>query len=202
MADEQNNPTPVPTPFEPENAPEPIKEMQDESIRELRDVPVETVPSEKLDEVAEAVKENEPAAEREVRREGEAALNKPIEAIEDTVNAADMADQAIAVAHPLPHTVPDTTTMFGMTFPYPIYTVVYIVLAAITLIELAVSSLPRGVLGTLILIALSISKAVMVVLFYMHLREDSRIFAFALILPIFIALVSSLFLLTVPIKGY
>jgi hypothetical protein len=36
----------------------------------------------------------------------------------------------------------------------------------------------------------------------MHLREDSRIFALALILPLVIALVSALFLLSVPIVGY
>ncbi len=199
MASEENK---QPTPIDPANPPEPIKEIEDKTVRETRDVPVETVPSAKLDEVATAIKEGEAPEAREARREGEAALNKPIEAIEDTVNAADMADQAAAVAHPLPHTVPDTTTMFGMTFPYPIYTVVYVVLAAVTLIELVIGSLPRGILGTLILIALSISKAVLVVLFYMHLKEDSRIFAFALALPLFIALVSSIFLLTVPIKGY
>jgi cytochrome c oxidase subunit 4 len=202
MADEEKNPTPVPTPFDSENVPESIKETQEETIRELRDVPVEDIPTGKLDEVAAAIKIDEPAEEREVRREVEAVLNKPIEAIEDSVNAEDMADQAEAVAHPLPHIIPDTTTVFGRTFPYPIYTVVYVVLAAITLTELGISSLPRNILFTLILIALSISKAVLVVLFYMHLKEDSRIFAFALILPIFIALVSSLFLLTVPIKGY
>jgi hypothetical protein len=36
----------------------------------------------------------------------------------------------------------------------------------------------------------------------MHLREDSRMFLFALILPTIIALVASLFLLTVPVTGY
>jgi caa(3)-type oxidase subunit IV len=201
MADEQKNPTPVPTPFDPQDAPESIKATQDQTVRETRDVPVEAVPTEKLDEVATAIKESEPSDLREGRRATEETLNKPIEVIEDTVNAADMQDQAKA-AHALPHVVPDTTTILGMTFPYPIYTVVYVVLAAITLIELVIGSLPRGIVGTAILLALSLSKAVMVVLFYMHLKEDSRIFAFALILPIFIALVSSIFLLTVPIKGY
>ena len=65
----------------------------------------------------------------------------------------------------------------------------------------ACSSLPRGILGTAVLIGLSACKAVLVVLFYMHLKDDSRLFAVALALPLFIALVSSIFLLTVPIKG-
>ena len=39
-------------------------------------------------------------------------------------------------------------------------------------------------------------------MFYMHLREDSRIFAFALAIPLVLALVASLFLLSVPITGY
>jgi len=202
MADEQKNPTPPPTPFNEENAPEPIKEMESETVRETRDVPVEAVPTEKLDEVAAAIKEDEPADLREARRATEETLNKPIEGIEDTVNAADIADHSLTAAEELPHIIPDTTVLMGYTIPLPIYTVVYVVLAAITVTELIISSLPRGILGTAILLALSISKAVLVVLFYMHLKEDSRIFAFALLLPIFIALVSSLFLLTVPIKGY
>ncbi len=65
-----------------------------------------------------------------------------------------------------------------------------------------VSSLPHGFLTHILLIAFSATKAILVVLFYMHLREDSRMFAFALILPLFIALVSALFLLTVPPTGY
>ena len=202
MADEQKTPTPVPTPFDAETAPDSIKATQNQTVRETRDVPVEAVPTEQLHDIAKDVKLNESADARDARRAGEDALNKPIEAIEDKVNAADMADQAHAAQHILPHIPSDNTVMFGYTIPYPIYTVVYGVLAAITLIEIGISSLPHGVLGTAILIALSISKAVLVVLFYMHLKEDSRIFAFALIVPIFLALVSSLFLLTVPIKGY
>jgi caa(3)-type oxidase subunit IV len=202
MADEQNNPTPVPTPFDPQTAPESIKETQDKTIRELRDVPVETVPDSKLAPEVQAVKEAESPDQRETRREGEDALNKPIEAIEDTVNAADMADQAQAAFHPMPHIPSDSTTLLGYTIPLPIYTVVYGILFAITILEVIVSSLPRGILGTAILIGLSACKAVLVVLFYMHLKDDSRVFAVALILPLFIALVSSLFLLTVPIKGY
>lgn len=199
MADEVKNPTPI----DPENPPEPIKEIEDETIREMRDVPVETVPTEELDEVAAEVKEEEPAAVREVRREAEAELNKPIEAIEDTVNAADKEDQVKAVeTHAMPHVMSDITVIMGRTIPLPLYTVVYGILAAITIIEVLIAQFPDGFLLTLTLLALSIAKMVLVVLFYMHLREDSKIFAVALILPMFIALVASLFLLAAPPTGY
>jgi len=197
MADEVNNPTPI----DPENPPEAIEEIQDASIRELRDVPVETVPSEKLDEVATEIKEEEPAEAREARREGEAALNQPIEAIEDAVNALDKHDQA-AVEHTLPHIVPDTTVVLGRVFPFPVYTVVYIVLALITLVEVLITGFPHGWLLTVTLLGLSIAKMVLVVLFYMHLREDSKLFAAALILPLFIIIVATLFLIAAPSTGY
>lgn len=197
MADEVNNPTPI----DPENPPEAIEEIQDATIRELRDVPVETVPSEKLDEVATAIKEDEHPEAREARREGEAALNQPIEAIEDTVNALDMQDQA-ALAHVLPHVVPDTTTVFGRVLPFPVYTVVYLVLAVITVVEVVISGFPHGVLLTVALLGLSIAKMVLVVLFYMHLREDSKLFAAAIILPLFIVSVATLFLMAAPPTGY
>lgn len=102
----------------------------------------------------------------------------------------------------LPHRVSNETVLFGLTIPLPIYTVVYVTLAIFTAIEVAISSLPHGWLGTALLVGLSGAKAVLVVLFYMHLKEDSRLFAFALALPLFIALVASMFLLTVPSSGY
>ena len=201
MADETNNPTPVPTPFEPETAPESIKETQDQTIREMRDVPVEAVPTEQLPDVAKDVKEGEPTEIREARRAAEDALNKPIEGIEDAVNAADVEDQALA-EHALPHRVGSTTVIRGYTIPLPLYTVIFLILGAITVVEVLIASLPKGLLSTLILIGCSAVKAILVVLFYMHLREDSRLFAFALILPLFIALVSAMFLLSVPATGY
>jgi len=202
MADEQSKPTPVPTPFNEQNAPEPVKEQQDKTIRELRDVPVEAVPTEQLPDVAKEVKVAESPDVREARRATEETLNKPIEAIEDTVNAADMADQAKATFHPLPHAIADDTVLFGYTIPLPLYTVIYAGLAIITLLEVIISSFPHSIFTTIPLILFSITKAVTVILFYMHLREDSRIFAFAIILPMFIALVASIFLLSVPPGNY
>ncbi len=60
MANEETN---QPTPIDPQNPPEPIKEIEDKSIRELRDVPVETIPDEELPELAQAIKADEPAGQ-------------------------------------------------------------------------------------------------------------------------------------------
>ncbi len=198
MADEVKNPTPI----DPENPPEAIEAIQDETIRDLRDVPVEAVPTEKLDEVAAEIKHEEPVDAREARREAEDTLNKPIEAIEDAVNALDKEDQALVAHAALPHAISDTTVVFGRSIPLPLYTVVYATLAVITIVEVLLTFFPHGILLTLILLGLSIGKMVLVVLFYMHLREDSRLFAAALILPLFIALVASLFLIAAPPTGY
>jgi caa(3)-type oxidase subunit IV len=204
MAEENKNPTPPPTPFNEENVPPEVEATEDKTIRELRDVPVETVPDSKLPEPAEAVKYSETPAERETRREAEAELNKPIEAIEDAVNRLDKEDQAIAtnMAHVLPHALTSNTELFGRTFPFPIYTLVYFTLFGLTVIEVIISLLPHGFLGNALLIGFSGVKIALVVAFYMHLREDSRMFLLALVLPLVIALVASLFLLTVPVRGY
>jgi caa(3)-type oxidase subunit IV len=96
----------------------------------------------------------------------------------------------------------DSTYFFGRIIPMPMYTVIFGTLAVITLIEVVISELPEGFLGTLSLVVLSLAKAVLVILFYMHLRNDSRIFAVALILPLIIGLISAMFLLAVPTTGY
>lgn len=84
----------------------------------------------------------------------------------------------------------DTVNVMGnkVTVPGGLYTVVFIVLAVVTIVELllAEAGLPAGV-SIPILSALSIGKAVMVVLYYMHLLEDSRIFAYAFGIPLAMA---------------
>jgi hypothetical protein len=140
MAEENKNPTPPPTPFNEGNVPPEVEATQDQTIREMRDVPVETVPDEKLPEPAQAVKASETPDERATRREAEDALNKPIEAIEDSVNRLDKEDQAIAAsaAHIMPHALTSTTELFGRTFPFPIYTLVYFTLFGLTIIEVLI----------------------------------------------------------------
>lgn len=121
--------------------------------------------------------------------------NQPVEAT-DVENAEEL------ISEELPHIVGSTTVFMGRTFPFPLYTFVFLVLGAITIVEVALSQLPHGFLTAPLLLALSASKAILVVMFYMHLREDSRIFALALIIPLILALVAATFLLTVPITGY
>jgi caa(3)-type oxidase subunit IV len=94
------------------------------------------------------------------------------------------------------------TFFFGRTLPMPMYTVIFATLAVITFIEVIISELPEGLLGTSLLVLLSIAKAVLVILFYMHLRNDSRIFFVALLLPIIVATIATMFLLAVPTTGY
>jgi cytochrome c oxidase subunit 4 len=96
----------------------------------------------------------------------------------------------------------NTTTLFGRTIPYPIYTVVLGALAIATLFEVLVGTAPHSVVTIPILLAFAIAKATLVVMYYMHLRYDSKIFAFALLLPLFVAFVSLVFLLAVPPTGY
>lgn len=202
MADEVKSPTPI----DPENPPEEIKEIEGETIRELRDVPVETVPDEELPPEAQEIKYEEPADARETRREAEAALNKPIEAIEDAVNAADKADQAKATeahhAAPHAHALSNQTIVMGKVIPLPLYTVVYLTLGGLTILEVLLTLLPHGPVLTALLLIISIFKMVLVVMFYMHLRDDSRVFLLVLLVPLFIAFVASLFLVASPISGY
>lgn len=192
-----------PTPIDPNTAPEPLQEAQAETVRESRDVPVEAIPTEELPEIAKDVKESEPEPVKAARRQTEAVLNKPIEAIEDAVNEVDREERPKTPAAELPHAVGSTTVVLGRVIPFPLYTVVFGILGTITLVEVGSAEIfPDGWLLTLWLGGLSISKAVMVMWFYMHLKDDSRIFAGAIILPIIIALVATLFLTAVPMTGY
>jgi caa(3)-type oxidase subunit IV len=65
------------------------------------------------------------------------------------------------------------------------YAIVFVILAVLTGIEIALSLL--GVdpsLRTPAFLALSLAKAALVVSFYMHLRHDSRLYAFIFIVPV------------------
>ncbi|MBL8133428.1 MAG: cytochrome C oxidase subunit IV family protein [Anaerolineae bacterium] len=105
-------------------------------------------------------------------------------------------------AHEGEHAHPDTTVMFGRTFPFPIYTVIFGILAVVTLVEVIISELPDGWLGAALLIVLSVFKAALVVWYYMHLREDNRLYSLILIVPVLLVAVATLYLASVPLGGY
>lgn len=100
------------------------------------------------------------------------------------------------------HYVGSTTVIRGRVIPLPVYTVVFITLGILTLFELALAEVfPRGGLTIPIMLLASLTKAALVVWFYMHLNSDSRVFALTLLVPVLMVLLATGFLLIVPI-GY
>jgi caa(3)-type oxidase subunit IV len=119
----------------------------------------------------------------------------------EPTHTGDLSEQEAADTHSADHG--STTVLFGRTINQPVYTVVFAGLALITAVELALAELfERSGIITALLVILSVIKAVLVVLFYMHLKDDNPLYALALIIPLFIGLVSTIFLIAVPITGY
>ncbi|MBZ0306623.1 MAG: cytochrome C oxidase subunit IV family protein [Anaerolineae bacterium] len=112
-------------------------------------------------------------------------------------------EQAVTETTNNDHHDSDTVTLLGRQFTIygGIYTVVFIGLAILTVIEVAMGSIKAGWTIPLLL-GMALAKAALVVLYYMHLRTDSRIFALVLLLPLGMALLSVLYLLAVPPTGY
>jgi caa(3)-type oxidase subunit IV len=202
MTDEQTPPVEgEPTPVDPQNPPEPIKEMKAKTIREIR---AETVSPAEMPEPAKGLHEAETLAGERERRQVEKALDAPINAIEDAAATLDRQTTPHTPADVMPHIVPDTTDFFGkFTIPLPVYDVVFIFLFIFTVIEVLIGTLlGHGWLLIVVLLALAFVKAFHVVWFYMHLGTDNRIFWATLMIPFFIATVGLLYLLAVPPRGY
>ena len=96
-----------------------------------------------------------------------------------------------------------------------IYTIVFGGLAILTVIEVASAEFLKsaihdapGAAATLstikavLLLAIAIVKSSLVIWFYMHLRDEKRILAVVLLLPLLIAALSVMFVLAVPPTGY
>ncbi|MFW5696638.1 MAG: cytochrome C oxidase subunit IV family protein [Phototrophicaceae bacterium] len=98
----------------------------------------------------------------------------------------------------------DTTVIFGKEYPLPLYTSVFLALGALTLTEVLIAELLAGVTQIKIplLLAIASAKAFLVVYFYMHLDRDSRAFAVALVVPFLMALLATVYLLSVPAGAY
>jgi cytochrome c oxidase subunit 4 len=156
--------------------------------------------------VEETVKEAPKEAADEIRQEAAALEHTPpVEAFEAgkeaIVDAIESVPGAPAHAEEAPHTG-DVTEVFGMTIPYPVYTVVFAALAVLTVLEVLVGTGGEGFLRIPLLVALAVVKATLVVLYYMHLKADSRVYRWTLIIPLIIALAAILWLVIVPPVAY
>lgn len=88
------------------------------------------------------------------------------------------------------------------TMPGGIYTFIFAVLAVITLVEVLITELlPNNAITIALLVILSLGKAYLVIMYYMHLNNDNPIFRLTLILPLIVVLLSTLYLLGVPAGG-
>ncbi|MCS7072071.1 MAG: cytochrome C oxidase subunit IV family protein [Anaerolinea sp.] len=136
----------------------------------------------------------------------------------ETHNLTEAAGSAVETAHTAPardvvhddhtHARSDTLlpyTMLGKyRLPFPLYSTVFLTLGIVTIVEVLIAEiLPHELFITvLLLVVLSLFKAILVVYFYMHLREDNKIFAASLALPVIVGLIAMLFLAAVPPTGY
>jgi heme/copper-type cytochrome/quinol oxidase subunit 4 len=120
------------------------------------------------------------------------------------MHRARLDDQSQTLEEAHAHVSPDYTMVFGRRINANIYVVVFGALSIITALEVALAEiLPSDwLIRTLLLVGLSLVKVVLVMYFYMHLKDDNRIFAAAVIIPLIISLVSVMFLLAVPSSGY
>nr|AIA18542.1 Prokaryotic Cytochrome C oxidase subunit IV [uncultured bacterium] len=103
------------------------------------------------------------------------------------------------------HALSDTVHLPGgqtITLPGGIYTFVFLVLGGLTIFEIIIAELPDGVFTLPILLVASIFKALLVVIFYMHLNTDNPFYRFVLGIPVCVALLSILYLLAVPPVAY
>ena len=72
------------------------------------------------------------------------------------------------------------------------YFTIFLVLAVLTLTELAVTYIP--IIQTPLLLGLAIAKAWLVVQFYMHLRYDGRFLSWTFLIPVLVGAVITIFL--------
>lgn len=92
----------------------------------------------------------------------------------------------------------ETSTFLGRSFPYPLYTVIFGALGVLTAAEIIIAEVFTSWFKIVALLVIAIVKAALVVTYYMHLKTDNKIFTLVLLLPVFIASLSLLFLLVVP----
>lgn len=143
--------------------------------------------------VAEAVAVSEELSETPVAQ----AWDSGVQAIQQSIEAVTEPPHSVEDAH-ASHAHGETTVFMGKEYPIPIYTSVFLALGVLTIVEVLIAEIISGDIKIPFMIAIALVKATLVVMFYMHLNTDSRIFALTLAVPLVIALLGTLFLLGIP----
>lgn len=169
--------------------------MAEEEKNPTEDAPeiIEEAPVEAAAEIRETAEQLEDSPAVEAFQAAKDALTEGVEQIAPPPPATKEEAQA--------HYVTSTTVIGGRVIPLPIYTVVFLALGVLTLIEVGVSLIPHGFFTVPLLLLIATAKAGLVVWYYMHLNHDSRIFALTLLIPMAMVVIATLFLMIVP-TGY
>lgn len=193
MADEQKNPEEEQTIDDEAVTPEYAD--ADKEIEELEKIETKTEFEESVTDAIEAT--TEASEDSPVAEAWDEGVKGVMETAEDVVDS-DYEPQA--------HHYTDEVVLpyFGSigSMPGGIYTFIFGVLGAITVVEVIITVLiPENAFKIGVLALLSLSKAYLVVMYYMHLKDDDPIFRLAIVLPLIIVLLSVLYLLGVPTGG-
>jgi len=143
--------------------------------------------------VAAVVKETEALSE-----------TAPVKAFGRAITSIQRGIESFSDAPPEGHDPHDTdTTVFrGKVYDIPLYTSVFLVLGVLTIIEVLVAEIFTADAITIpVNLGLAVTKAFLVVYYYMHLNTDSRVFRWTLLVPIGVGLLSAMFLFAIP-TGY
>ena len=88
--------------------------------------------------------------------------------------------------HPAQKTVLPLDTDMTHRHRRPNYVLIFLALAVITMLEVAVTYVPQ-IPKAPVLLSMSLVKALLVILYFMHLRSDNRWYALVFFLPFLLA---------------
>lgn len=184
-----------------DSADEQVEEVVDDTENKVDDLAGDA--DEEADNFVEVVAETGEEAIEDVFEEAESALESIEEAAQspEIMVAAEELIEDDGHGHQ-PHYTDDVVLpYFGhvATMPGGIYTFIFGVLGVITLVEVLMTELlPENALTIFLLVVLSLAKAYLVIMYYMHLNNDNPIYRVVILLPLLVVLVSVLYLLGVP----
>ncbi|MGB7342372.1 MAG: cytochrome C oxidase subunit IV family protein [Phototrophicaceae bacterium] len=155
------------------------------------------------DEEKNVIEEVVDAVEETVDNMGESIQETSEELAENASSALEIVNDFVEpqAAHTHHYTDEVVLPYFGSigSMPGGIYTFIFIVLGIITLVEVLITeALPDNAVTITLLVVLSLAKAYLVMMYYMHLNNDNPLYRLVVILPLLIVLLSTLYLIGAP----